>query len=418
MRRLITFNAILGLVGMLMCIGIPVGVPQASANDLAFTDDQLGITNNVVTTGDLPLPGSGTLTITGAISPTVDLSKAGPFFWGEDNAEKIFKIKVDKPSVVSFSANLTAVATADLEAWLVLPPQDSMDHAVEQDALDSTSGVVGLGVKSIPPNILLPGVTYFYALSDFECRTCNSGQPFYSDPAKYVVTITVGEAATDVHVESGPFSFGTAARFTSGNGRLEVNRFSIAETTGLKGKVQIVGIKYVMFTPETFNFNRNSPVGDTFNFVAFAAPPGTQQPPDNPRLIANRKIEITSLASATKTFTEVILDPPLLVNAEDELFAGMFLDYRNPGANSVNLGRNLILAWFWDTDRSHGRTWATMSTSNQPTLSGWQPEAFTLNGMTGMGPLMFRIVVKVPQAGQIMIVEPGEATKANLDPVN
>jgi hypothetical protein len=391
----------LGLVGVLTDVSLPRSELSVSAQACEQRTDA-GITNDTRTTKTITLPESGCVEYSGMIAATTDLRNAGPFFFGDENAEKIFNIRVDKPAVVFISLSFDN-PEADLNAFLVLPPQNAPDHAVESDLLDSglTFGV-GFSPEEIRPNLLLPGTLYFLAVSDFECQRCNNGGPFVSPPTSYRVKFTLG-GNPDIHLDAGGAGLGTLGRFTSANGRLTVNRFSIGPALGISGHVpvEITGIVYQMLSPEFFNINRESPLGDFFNFVAFTAPAGTVKPPDNPRLLTNQRITITELDS----YVQVDLPIPLMVNSDQELFAGMFFDYRDPGPNSFNLGRSQTISWQLRNVRTINRTYFTVTTSpgERPALSGWTLDGFSTGGPTG--PLRFRVIARIPGSNSSVTIE-------------
>lgn len=418
MKRWFTLCLILGLGGVLAYTSLPGGEPQVSAQDeCAVTMTDEGITNDILTTADLTLPEAGTLCITGRVDATADIANAGPYFRGQDNVEKIFKIEVDEPTVVAFSVTFTD-PNADIDAFLVRPPADAPDFATEADMIDSSEGLgSGFSPESIPPRLLLPGVTYFYGVSNFECETCGAdGGPFVSASTDYEVRITVGGNRSDVSIEAGPLTFpgNILGRFTSGNGRLQVNRFSIGEALGLgAGKqgttVRVVGFRYVMGLPEDFGIDRANPVGDYADFVAFSGPAGVARPPDNPSDVVTRRFTIPG--AGLVTFFTVPLDPPIEVDASNEVFAGYFLDFREPGEGNFNWGRNQIVFWRFANEGTVERSWFTMSTGAEPVLSGWRLESFSSGGITGMGPMAFRLIVEVPGMAGALSISPDGTTE-------
>jgi hypothetical protein len=401
MKRLFTLIAILGLVGAMMYPSLPVSQPAVSAQGCEQRTDE-GITNDTLTTATISLPSSGCVDYNGMVEATADIANAGPFFAFGDATEKIFNIQVDAPTVVTIDV-LAANPAADLDAFLVRPPADAPDFAVETDIQDAVLGFGAGFDEQIRANVLLPGVLYFLAVSNFEDLT--SSPPTISPATNYTVRFTIG-GNPDIHLDKGLFDF-TLGRFTSGNGALEVNRFSLGEALGLSGSVpvEIVGIVYNMWSPERFGLNRPSPLGDHFNFVVFTAPGGTLAPPDNPTLLTNQQITITGL----DTLTQADLASSLTVMSDQETFAGMFLDRRDP-SDPNNLNRALIVSWRHQNEFTADRTYLATTTTpgDNPPLTGWRIEEFSSGGITSRGPLRFRLVVRVPGSNSTVVIGPGD----------
>ncbi len=375
-----------------------------AAQACAITMDDSKITNDPTTSQVIALPDPPCkVTITGKINSS-DPAMPAPFVVGVDSFEKIINVSVNKPTVVSFEASFTN-KDADVDAVFVLA-EFGRAAAAETDLFDSSEGFgPGGGPETIPAHVLLPGKEYFYALSNFECERCGEGQtPIRRPETDYTIELTVGGDATDVSLEAGAFTpSGILGRFTSGNGRLEVNRFSIGADLGLTTPVtvEVIGFRYLMGSPERFQIQRKTPVGDFFDLVAFSGNPGPNgEPPNNPTGVITRRVTIRA---ADAVVTEM-LDPPIRVPSNVDFFAGMFLDRRDPGENNVNLGRNQIILWQFMVPRTENRTWATTQTTigGPPVLSGWQKEVFSSGGVTSSGPLWFRIIVRVPQTGQVV----------------
>jgi hypothetical protein len=405
MKRLVALFAIFGLVEVLFYTNLPASESTVSAQGCIQLTDA-GITNDTRTTKTITLPESGCVEYSGMIAATTNMANAGPFFLFEDNAEKIYNLRVERPTVVSISASFDN-PKADLDVFLVLPPQDAPERAVETDLLDS-GPILGSGFsEEIRPNVLLPDTLYFLAVSNFEYP--NSNPPYFSPPTRYRVRFTMG-GRPDIHLDAGNAGPGTLGRFTSGNGRLEVNRFSIGPALGISGcvPVEITGIVYQMCVPDVGI--RKSPLGDYFNFVAFTAPAGTVRPPDNPPLLTNQRITITKVNS----YVQVDLTNPLMVTSDQEFFAGMFLDYRDPGPSNINLSRRLIISWLLQNERTADRTYFTVTTTpgDTPALSGWAVEEFTstVTGQTGRGPLRFRVIARIPGSNNSILIRPEGAT--------
>lgn len=408
-RRGLEIRLIVGLLACWSLVSSPwflvSNAPQAeAAQQCAITMDDSKITDDPATSEVIALPDPPcTVTIKGKIKSS-DPKKPAPFVVGVDSFEKIINVSVSKPTVVSFQASFTN-KDADVDAVFVLA-EFGRASAAETDLFDSSEGFgPGGGPETIPAHVLLPGKEYFYAVSNFECERCGEGQtPVTRPETDYTIELTIGGNAADVSLEAGSFTpSGILGRFTSGNGRLEVNRFSIGADLGLATPtdVEVIGIRYLMGSPERFGIQRKTPVGDFFDMVAFSANPGPNgEPPDNPTGVITRRITIRGV---DEIVTEM-LDPPLRVRSDVDFFAGMFIDRRDPGENNVNLGRNQIILWQFMVPRTENRTWATTQTTigGPPVLSGWQKEVFSSGGITSSGPLWFRIIVRLPQTGQVV----------------
>jgi hypothetical protein len=371
MKRLFTLFTVLGLAGLLALASFPVSQSTSAAQD--------GVTDDPTSSMTVTLAGPGTTTISGNIA-----SRGGTvIFVGEDSFEKIINVVVNQPTVATFELNWPNRQTdLDTILWKVAEGGDPTLVA-DPEAVNASASPLGAAAfpEKIGPNVLLPG-RYVLGITNFECDTCGAnGTPIDGVASDYTLTITTGgNAPIEVNVDNGILGI---LRFRTGLGRTYVNRFSLGEQLGLSGprQVTISGVRANLFNPSTFGVARPDIPGQSVRFIAFTAPAGTTAPPDNPTLVLDRNLTVPGADG----YIDFALNPPLVVDSNQELFLGYFM------ADPANNGMQFNIDTLGGTSR--GRSFFSGGTgTSSAALSGWNPDEGTAAVPAG-GNAMHRLIV-------------------------
>ncbi|MBI3951112.1 MAG: hypothetical protein HY314_11740 [Acidobacteria bacterium] len=374
MKRLFILFVVFGLVGMLALPSFPTSVPTTSA--LAAQD---GVTDDPTTTRTINLADLGTdeiMTISGNIA-----SRGGTvLFIGEDSVEKTVNIVADSPTLVTIETNWTN-RESDLDVYLYRVGDADPTTLAEANVFNSAASILGSAVfpENIGPNVLLPG-QYVLGITNFECDTCGQNDtPFDSPATDFTVKMTVGGKTAEVNVDNGILGI---LRYRTGLGRTYVNRFSLGDQLGLSAPadVTVTGVRVLLFNPSTLGVvGRPDIPGQQVRFIAFTAPKGTTTPPDNPSLVLDRVLTVPGADG----FIDFTLDPPLVVNSDQELLLGYFV------ADPANNGMHFNI----ETANPTGRSFFTGGPgTSTAVLSGWVPDEGTSTAAPG-GNLMLRLLV-------------------------
>lgn len=372
MKRFFTLFTIMGIAGLLMLASFPVSQPTTSAA-------QDGVTDDPTTTQTITLAPEGTVTISGNIA-----SRGGTvIFVGEDSFEKVLNIVVNQPTVASFDLTWPNRATdLDMILWQV-PAGGDPTLVSDAEAVNAAASPLGPAAfpEKIGPNVLLPG-RYVLGITNFECDTCGANSsPIDGPPSAYTLTIrTGGNDPIEVNVDNGILAI---LRFRTGLGRTYVNRFSLGQQLALSGprQVTITGARVNLFNPSTFGVARPDIPGQSVRFLAFTAPAGTTTPPDNPTLVFDRNLTVPGADG----FIDFAIDPPFVVDSNQELFFGYFM------ADPANNGMQFNI----DSLGGSGRTrsfFAGGTGRSTPALSGWAPDEGT-GAVPPGGNAMLRLIV-------------------------
>jgi hypothetical protein len=355
--------------------------------------DDSQITNDPATSPVITLPPAPcTVIITGRVSGTADPARRGPFFLGPDSYEKIFNLRVEEPTVVSFATSFRNEKSLLGTILAIVPPEGPAGLRAENDLLDSSEELRNISPQTIVPHVLLPEKQYVYSISGFECPDCGmDNSRIVSPETEYTIEIGIGGDRVVVSLDPGPRAYGLLVRAGSAPGRLTVNRFTLDGDLGLElGQgVTLEALRVFMVNP----FTVGGPSRVTAELIVFTVPKGTERPPDNPVLLVKQPVVIEPI----DRWQDIRLIAPVRLNANQEVFAGYF----TPGPGALQ-----AIAWLFMNQRTQNRTFFTRSMTNEMILSGWQLESFTSSsGVTSSGPLMVRLVVRLPDASENRLLE-------------